>query len=59
MVGGFDDHKISSVQNFRPLGAVEVSNLLTGVGREGRTFCVLSRVTSQLKNTVENLQNQI
>ena len=41
MVGYLDDHKIRSV----PLGAVEPSNFLTGVGREGQrdrgTFCVL------------------
>ena len=53
MVGDLDDHKISSVQNFRPLGAVESANLLTSVGREGwregGTFYVLSRVASQLK----------
>ena len=54
MVGDLDDHKISSsmqnfssVQNFRYLGGLEASNSLTG--REGGTFCVLSRVTSQLK----------
>ena len=54
MVGGFDDHKISSsmqnfssVQNFRYLGGLEASNSLTG--REGGTFCVLYRVASQLK----------
>ena len=53
IVGDFDDHEISSVRNFRPLGALEASNSLTGIGREGRreggTFCVLSRVASQLK----------
>ena len=32
MVGYLDDHKIRSV----PLGAVEPSNFLTGVGREGQ-----------------------
>ena len=44
--------------NFRPLGALEVSNSYNGVvrelgrelGREGGTFCVLSRVASQLKS---------
>ena len=41
MVGGFDDNKISSIQNFRPLGAVEASNLLTGVGSEGHFVCCL------------------
>ena len=29
-----DRHKISSVQNFRSLGGLEVSNSLTGVGTE-------------------------
>ena len=54
MVGDVDDNKVSFVQNCRPLGAVEKSNYLTGIGREGRTFCVLSRVASQLKTkTVE------
>ena len=38
------------MQNFRPLGAVEVSNVYNGIVREGGTFCVLSRVASQLKN---------
>ena len=41
------------MQNFRSLGAVEVSNSYNGVVREGvregGTFCVLSRVASQLK----------
>ena len=45
------------MQNFRPLGALEVSNSYNGIGREGvreggregGTFCVLSRVVSQLK----------
>ena len=37
------------MQNFRPLGALEVSNSYNGVVRDGGTFCVLSRVTSQLK----------
>ena len=54
MVGDLDDHKISSsmqnfssVQNFRYLGGLEASNSLTG--REGGTFCVLSRFALQLK----------
>ena len=51
MVGDLDDHKISSVQNFRPLGALEPSNSLTDIGRDGGTFCVLSRVASQLKKS--------
>ena len=58
MVGDLDDHKISSsmqnfssVQNFRYLGGLEASNSLTG--REGGTFCVLSRVGSQLKTRGE------
>ena len=59
MVGDFDDHMISSVQNFRPLGAVEAYNSYNGVAselvREGGTFCVLSRVASQLKNYSKNL----
>ena len=38
-----------SVQNFRPLGALEVSNSYNGIVRDGGTFCVLSRVASQLK----------
>ena len=42
-----------SVENFRPLCALEVSNSYNGIvrelGREGGTFCVLSRVASQLK----------
>ena len=41
------------MQNFRSLGGLEVSNSLTGIGTEGGrelgTFCVLSRVASQLK----------
>ena len=63
MVGDLDDHKISSVPNFnsvqnlRPLGSVEAYNFYNGIvrelgregGREGGTFCVLSRVASQLK----------
>ena len=49
MVGDLDDHKISSVQNFRSLGAVEVYNSYNGVVSEWGTFCVLSRVASQLK----------
>ena len=57
--GDLDDHKRSSVQNFsfvqnfRSLGGVEADNSYNGVGRKlGRelgTFCVLSRVASQLK----------
>ena len=49
MVVDLDDQKISSVKNFRPLGAVKASILWFGIGREGGTFCVLSRVASQLK----------
>ena len=51
MVGDLDDHKISSVQNFssvknfRYLGAVEAYNSYNGI----ETFCMLSRVASQLK----------
>ena len=45
------------MQNFRPLGALEVSNSYNGVvselGREGGTFCVLSRVASQLKSVTD------
>ena len=33
MVGDLDDHKISSVQNFRPLGEVEPYKSYNGVGR--------------------------
>ena len=48
-----------SAQNFRPLGALEVSNSYNGIvrelGREGGTFCVLSRVASQLKIQIENV----
>ena len=61
MVGDFDDHMI----NFRPLGAVEAYNSYNGVVRdgvrEGGTFCVLSRVASQLKiimHTNEKLKFQ-
>ena len=56
MVGDLDDHKISSVQNFssvknfRYLGAVEAYNSYNGIG----TFCMLSRVASQLKKLSEN-----
>ena len=46
MVGDLDDHKIGSVQNFRPLGGLEASSSLTGVGSELGTFSVLSRVAS-------------
>ena len=59
MLGDLDDHRISSVQNFSsmqsfgPLSAVEADNSYNGVGREGvregGTFCVLSRLASQLK----------
>ena len=56
MVGDLDDHKISSsmqnfssVQNVRSLGGLEAYNSLTGMCTEGGTFCVLSRVDSQLK----------
>ena len=56
MVGYLDDHKISSVPNFnsvqnlRPLGSVEAYKFYNGeLVREGGTFCVLSRVASQLK----------
>ena len=55
MVGDLDDNKISSLQNFRPVGAVDASNLLTGVGSEGGTFCVLSRVASQLKTKTNSV----
>ena len=41
MVGDLDDQKISSVQNFRPLGAVETYNSYDGVGREGHCVCCL------------------
>ena len=34
MVGDLDDHKISSVQNSRPLGAVETFTSYNGVVRE-------------------------
>ena len=47
------------MQNFRPLGALEVSNSYNGVVREGvrelGTFCVLSRVASQLKKNFGNI----
>ena len=63
MVGALDDHKISSsmqnfssVQNFRYLGGLEASNSL--IGREGGTFCVLSRVASQLKKGHISTQEQ-
>ena len=46
------------MQNFRSLGGLEVSNSLTGVGRELvrelGTFCVLSRVASKLKTSWTN-----
>ena len=45
MVGDLDDHKISYVQNFRPLGAVEAYNSCNGVAslrvREGHFVCCL------------------
>ena len=34
MVGDFDDHEMSSLQNFRSLGAVEAYSSHNGVGRE-------------------------
>ena len=46
MVGDLDDHKIGSVQNVLPLGGLEASSSLTGVGSELGTFSVLSRVAS-------------
>ena len=50
LVGDLDDHKKSSVQYFRPLGAEEAPNSLTGLGSEGgRDISVLSRVPSQVK----------
>ena len=55
MVGDLDDNMISfvqnfsSVQNFRSLGAVEAYNSYNGIVSEWGTFCVLSRVASQLK----------
>ena len=52
MVGDLDDQKISSVQNFRPLGAVETYNSYDGV-REGGTLCLLSRVASRLNILLE------
>ena len=62
MVGDLDHHKISSVpnfnsvQNFRPLGSVKADNSYNGIGREGvrelGTFCMLSRVASQLENRI-------
>ena len=65
MVGDLDDYKIisvqnfSSVQNFRSLGAVEAYNFYNGIVREGvregGTFCVLSRVASQLKTMTTTL----
>ena len=68
MVGDLDDHKISSVPNFnsvqnlRPLGSVEAYNFYNGVVREGGrelgTFCVLSRVASQLKKGHISTQEQ-
>ena len=65
MVGDLDDHKISSsmqnfssVQNFRYLGGLEASNSLTGICTEGETFCVLSRVASQLKKGHISTQEQ-
>ena len=49
------------MQNFRSLGGLEVSNSLTGIGTEGGrelgTFCVLSRVASQLKTGLKNHKN--
>ena len=65
MVGDLDDHKISSVQNYnsvqnlRPLGSVEAYNFYNGVVRELGTFCVLSRVASQLKNGDIKTQNYL
>ena len=46
-----EDHRISSLQNFRSLDGLETSNSLTGICMEGGTFCVLSRVASQLTRT--------
>ena len=34
MAGDLDVHKISSVQNFRSLGAVKAYNAYNGVGRD-------------------------
>ena len=54
---------ISSVQNFGPLGSVDAYNSYNGVGRElGRelgTFCVLSRVASQLKTRRQKDTNNL
>ena len=47
------------MQNFRSLGGLEVSNSLTGIGTEGGTFCVLSRVASQLKNEINAILNSV
>ena len=58
-LGDLDDNKISSVQNFRSLGAVEASNLQTGIGTEGGTICVLSRVASQLKTFSDYLSKLV
>ena len=52
MAVDLDDYKISSVKKFRPLGAVQASILWFGIGRKGGTFCVLSRVASQLKSVL-------
>ena len=41
MVGDLDEHKISSVQNFRFLGAVEASKSYNGIVREGHFVCCL------------------
>ena len=49
MVGDLDNHKISSVQNFRPLGAVKAYNSYNNVDRKGGTFYVLSRDALQIR----------
>ena len=36
-----EDHRISSLQNFRSLDRLEASKTLTGVGSEGHFLCCL------------------
>ena len=60
MVGDFDDHEMSSLQNFRSLGAVEAYSSHNGVGRELGTFCakisnsMKFRVLKRSKETIES-----
>ena len=66
MVDDLDDNKISSVQNFWSLGAVEASNSLTGIGREGGTeghfvCCFATKIhnLNKFPSTLENFQGEM